>query len=908
MSIKQWYIYSIAILLFGCIYALTLPSSLFAATMSFSPSSANTITGCTTFIPIVINTNGQDTNGAQVYVSHTGLPGEVQLQSIGGAFDVYRVPDINPTPYLALRGYGGYRNGPAVQFARLRILSTRVGATINVAIMYDPSEDYTTRIARDGIDITTSVGSGTFTVVDGFCDTVPPQVLNLIPVSNEPNHPVAGNIGFDVTDNSSGVDLSTLAVTIEHDGYPGGSLSFVASSPELSATVLNPRDFRVVIDPPINLIPQTLVRITVEVSDRAGNRTTRSWTFNGLTCEQLGCGGETTVPIIHECNDGIDNNGNGLIDLDDPACRTESVSTIPGETIVTVVTSTVFVTVTSTAPGVPPGGDSPSGGSDTTIDIVQRISIQDLRFFLSDRAIQVQPSAARVVSGLVQHSMGIDVSVQRLAPDVTIRDITLQLDDRGGIPLVFDNTSQRYRSDITFGSSPQFIGAFIRIVYGDGLIDTIPFTIQALPFGEVFRLVGQDTELASGAQILLERYADGSYSTVTQIIAQNGRYGFIVPNGTYRMTVSFSEYNTQVTQRFFVTQHIINRSFTLRPQINLLDPEVPIEEKITFALTTAEEAIGTLRDVFNDPVVEERANTTVAPVAAAVTAAALVPALSALGLLNYLRFLFLQPLLLFGRKKRKGWGYVYNTLTRKPLDLVQVRLIDHATNRVVQSRVTDMSGRYIFFADPGTYRIEVTKDQFVFPTTLLRGEREDGPYLDIYHGEPIRVSEEHTVIAANIPVDPITAEKTPRRIYTEKIVRKLQSWLSGLGVLAGIVAVIISPTMLTIGLLVLQVGVLTLFSIIAKPKKPKNWGIVYDATNKKRLDRVIVRLFSKRFDKLVTSDFTDAKGRYAFLVNPNEYYVTYQKPGYEDDRKDVVIQKESDVVSETVALKPKQTE
>ena len=947
-----------SLLSLGLVALLSVPAH--AARIYLEPAGGTMIAGCTKTVLVRIDHNGSQSNTTQVYVSDN-LTGANESASFvrGTLYSDYFVPPNIPTGLDALVGYTfSTVSGNAQTFGQLRLRSNTINKNVSVNIEYDEDDDLTSKVYNSGVNYLTEVSGGSYTVVDGFCDTIQPNVINTIPLANEPNHPVAGDITFDITDNDSGVAIDTLQVTVTQ---AGNSVVYTEVSDQLTFTEFNTLDYRIRINPDQPFIPQTLVTITVQVADRAGNVRTMSWSFNGLTCEALGCGGATitqcndgedndgdglvdmadsgctspgdnnefTVGSVNQCNDGLDNDGDGSIDSADAGCRSESESgtTPPGGTITEFVTTTITTTVssgTNSEVAIPDCRDGRDNDGDGNIDfpddtgctspndddeyeqpIDAIVDSADLFYFLANRTIEVQAGPNRIVQALISNSFGVDVRID----DITIPFDSIELHTEFGIyPLLFDNSTGRYRTDITLPGTAGFSDAFVRVTYQDGTIESVPFRLNMLPFGTVTSYAVDDTTPINEGTVRLEVFENDAFRVVDQMLIQNGRYAFLVPNGTYRVVTEVPGYRADSSVRFRVTNHIVNYNVALRPEIQLLDPEVPLEEKIAYAAASISEQVSTVQELLNDPVVEDRARQTVAPIAAAVTTAAILPALSALGLLNYFRFLFLQPLLLFGRKKRKGWGYVYNTLTRKPLDLAQVRLIDSVTNRVVQSRVTDMNGRYIFFADPGTYRIEVAKEQFVFPTTLLVGEREDGPYLDIYHGEPIRVTEEHTVIAANIPVDPVTAEKTPRRIYVEKITRTLQSWLSAIGVLAGVAAALISPSALTIGLLVVQLVVLGIFAAIAKPKKPKNWGIVYDATNKKRLDRVIVRLFSKRFDKLVTSDFTDAKGRYAFLVNPNEYYVTYQKTGYVDDRKDVNIQKESDVVSESIALRPKQKE
>jgi len=55
---------------------------------------------------------------------------------------------------------------------------------------------------------------------------------------------------------------------------------------------------------------------------------------------------------------------------------------------------------------------------------------------------------------------------------------------------------------------------------------------------------------------------------------------------------------------------------------------------------------------------------------------------------------------------------------------------------------------------------------------------------------------------------------------------------------------------------------------------------VYDAKERKTLDRVIVRIFDKKFNKLLETQITDNNGKYGFFAGHSVYYVTAEKLGY----------------------------
>lgn len=288
------------------------------------------------------------------------------------------------------------------------------------------------------------------------------------------------------------------------------------------------------------------------------------------------------------------------------------------------------------------------------------------------------------------------------------------------------------------------------------------------------------------------------------------------------------------------------------------------------------EVVSTVAD---NPQVEETTKTVIAPTTAAVVVAAVAPSLASI-VVPFFQFAFLQPLLLFGRKKRQTWGQIYNSFTKLPIDLAMVRLLDGKTKRVLQSRVTDAQGRYFFIAEPGNYFIEVNKPGFTFPSNLLQGIKSDGKLLDIYHGEAVEVTESGIGITPNIPIDPMGAHKTPRRIIWEKRWRALQHLIALSGIILTVIALYIAPVWYLWIFLGIHIFAYFGFVRFVKPKKPTGWGLVYEKDSEVPIGSAIVRLFTKQYNKLVSTQVTDKKGRYAFLVGPSEYYVTYEKKGY----------------------------
>jgi len=298
-------------------------------------------------------------------------------------------------------------------------------------------------------------------------------------------------------------------------------------------------------------------------------------------------------------------------------------------------------------------------------------------------------------------------------------------------------------------------------------------------------------------------------------------------------------------------------------------------------------------------------STVAAPTVLALTLVNVASTMSLFNLLAYLQFFFTQPILLLGRRRRRKWGVVYNSLTKQPIDLAIVRLIHHKTHLVVQTKVTDKQGRFLFSMKKGSYMIEIVKPGYTFPSTYLAGRKEDVNFLDLYHGDVLNLKKSAT-IAVNVPLDPTSVEETPRRVLIKKFTKRLRHAVAFSGVLIGMVVLVITPTLATAVLMLAQVGIYLLFRRLALPAKSKSWGLTFDAKTRKPLGGVIVRIFDKKFNKLLESQVTDQNGKYGFIVRRNTYYLVASKSGYiKYVSPDIDLStKDEAVVDQNIPMKP----
>ncbi|GEM_PF-2790279 len=846
---------------------LLLAGPVYGATFKLSPSSGTMIKNCNKVVDVLMDIDaGKASNAAQIYVDHN-FTGSGESASIAGAglFASYGFPTPLSTGRVGLYGYTNNISGNNNRFARITVKSGDVGAVKNLTIYFNNTDSVTSKIADlDSNNILTSVVSGSYIVEEGWCENNPPYLSDMNPLPNKPNHPLDQNIFFKIKDDrtgDSGVKISTLSITLKQGGAPIG---FAINTVKVNSG--DDKVYDVTINPDDQLQHGELIEVGVTVSDFAGNTLIQNYSFNGLTCEQLGCYSATSsLPTCATNTEYI------------YTTSTEYVSIPDSTTTVITDTTTEFITTT----------------------LVQTLSPQNsimpVRFFLDNRSVEATVYNGSEISTLSNTIFTVAADVLNL--NETINSAKFILEGKE-LPMYYDNALKMYSVDIFDLVTAGFYQGSVVVNYGTDKTIISNITISVLPRGYINFKTTKDTKPFAGVNVTLERVSGNEYILIKKVNTDSsGTYGFVVPNGSYRLIFEAPGFDPVYTSGFAVQNNIINRSQTFIEKINLLDPEVSLTEKVDYLAGITGERGKELLELTNDPRIEKAASNYAAPLALGAAVAATAPALSLLNLISYLRFLFLQPILLLGMRRRKKWGTVYNSLTKMPVDLAVVRLLDANTNRVVQSRVTDAQGRYVFLANPGTYRIIVEQKDMIFPSKILQEYNEDTNFLDIYHGEIVHVDEKYTVLSANIPLDPIGAsEKTPQRIIWDKHWKAIQNFVASFSVVAGLVAFIVSPNLWTTLLLVSQILLYFLFKRVAVPKKPKSWGIVYDRENGQPVERAIARLFSKQFDKLVLTEVTDKSGRYSFMVGPNEYYVTFEKAGYQKAMSPEIKIKEKDEV------------
>ena len=234
------------------------------------------------------------------------------------------------------------------------------------------------------------------------------------------------------------------------------------------------------------------------------------------------------------------------------------------------------------------------------------------------------------------------------------------------------------------------------------------------------------------------------------------------------------------------------------------------------------------------------------------------------------------------RKKPVPWGTVYDSITKQPLDPVRVSLVDTEGN-VVETSITDSSGRYGFAAAPGVYKVVLSKTNYLFPSHVIahndmRDELYDKPYFgDYLPYDPA------APITKNIPLDPLDfdtalfAQKqgdlslhySKREMIADRIFNTI--FLTTFLVVA--ISVIVYPEVYNLVVLGLYIGA---FFVRRYHFRTKKTGRIYDLYGKP-LAHVLIKVYSAVDNTLVKTIKTNRAGRYYLHVPKGLYTIRVER-------------------------------
>lgn len=237
-----------------------------------------------------------------------------------------------------------------------------------------------------------------------------------------------------------------------------------------------------------------------------------------------------------------------------------------------------------------------------------------------------------------------------------------------------------------------------------------------------------------------------------------------------------------------------------------------------------------------------------------------------------------RPVYLDFRRRHNGYGVVFDVYTGEPQATVVIRL-KNLMGRIVRTVVTDREGRYRLMAPKGEYYVQVDKPGYFFPSQVLARQKQSRFYNNLLSGDHIFV-QDYGVITKNIAIEPEASKRKPLFLRGIHLGKNTQYWILLIGSLLGLFFVLIQITSWMAWSLYLVYAAVMIGRLMSfKPAQPP-FGTIRDSFTKHPLPQVIVRIMDKQYNKLLETQITSAKGRYAFIVKRGAYRVMIEKKGY----------------------------
>ena len=234
------------------------------------------------------------------------------------------------------------------------------------------------------------------------------------------------------------------------------------------------------------------------------------------------------------------------------------------------------------------------------------------------------------------------------------------------------------------------------------------------------------------------------------------------------------------------------------------------------------------------------------------------------------------------RRKRRPWGTVFDSVTKRPIDPAYVTV--YRDDKKIASAITDIDGRYGFLVPSGVYRLTVEKTHYHFPSRLLAGKTEDELYSDLYFGGPINIGKNEP-LAFNVPLDPVNfdwnefskgSDIALKRSFDRELIRsRIYRIFSTTGLVFAVGVMVFAPSLFNLAVLLVYLG-LRAFGH-KQLSRYRGLVVIRKQITGEPIPFAIVRVFLAGANKEVKTLVADQYGRIYFLVRPGAYYLTVDK-------------------------------
>ncbi len=278
----------IIVLSFAVLFSICFSNKVNAATLSFNPASGSFPAGCQRSIDIIVDATGQSSNAMDTIITYNPtqvsiIDSEPDIDGIqvraGNAYESLFYNFVDPsagTIKISAGSFVGHLNSRKT-LATVTFTSSSSASAANFTFDFDGAgQTLDSNIADTSTsnDLLTSVSNVSYSFVAGSCvsDNQAPTVNFISPSPYQNGFTTGTVINFTVNDSQSGVDLSSLIITINGITYQVGDSAVSYSG--------SPSSYNFIINYPGQIPEDESSIIQVIGRDLAGNPFTSQIVFN----------------------------------------------------------------------------------------------------------------------------------------------------------------------------------------------------------------------------------------------------------------------------------------------------------------------------------------------------------------------------------------------------------------------------------------------------------------------------------------------------------------------------------------------------------------------------------------------------------------------------------------------------
>ncbi|MCA9379169.1 hypothetical protein KC640_01960 [Candidatus Dojkabacteria bacterium] len=723
MSRRRYQIITVPILaaVFALLPMLVGANLVSAARFYFDPPTSALSSQCTTFtVSVMMDTQGQSVNAADIEIYYS--PGQVSLVDYntivagtqigtGNAFESYRANQVSGSSIKLVgssftQNLNGIAKFAEIQFSRIGSVSSTgfqvrfdgIGASLDSNIVS----------ATSGTDILSSVTNATYSFNNVVCpevvstDKTSPVITMESPVNKSVGVALDSAVEFRLRDSASGVNIGTLQIEIAGQTYTNASPEVVVSG--------TAADYTVIVTPASPFPFGQLVNVEVSVDDSAGNNGLTVFSFNEPDNQKTditppsvtllspldgaqGVSLDSSVQLrIRDLESGVNINSLEIIlggvtyAYDDPSV------TINGS----LNDYTVEVNPVQDFPV-----DTPISIEVSVADVTGNAGITDFKFNEPIPQVVVVPPQSAVEEAVKDAVDSIFSPPEDPFKDTFLQDTPIEqfVEETGtvGASNVLVTTLLLFNmlSFVNILTTPALLVGVLRLIFKRKRDKT---------WGIIFD--GQTNRPVAFAVTRL--YIAETTTLIEQRVSDtNGRYGFVVASGNYRLEVTHSDYST-VKKEIIIDQDSPGYNLDIR-----LIPKTMVGtgQKLKFF-----ESLGVQ---FRKFVRTLSPYLFLAGFLLSLISVSLTPSTFNLALLVLYSVLLIS--LLLGKLTNRGKSAsVADSETGLRIPGAIVKIYNVKNFELMDSQITNALGRFDFWGDPGEYGVLVTARGYRFPSRLQK--------------------------------------------------------------------------------------------------------------------------------------------------------------------------------------------